>query len=184
MDAPRAPAAMTSLTRARLWLSYQRYALLVSIGSVGAVAAALATMPAAWWLWGPLVVLCLPAFALAHHINRGFRAKMVTTHRGLRQIRLGTFEPGSVQRLCGDPCSRLVASELVARHGQLSWSERRTLISKLTVLEQEASKTLLIMDRTNGKIYRWHDGEITSQTIGNETKPPVLTNRVISEEAE
>lgn len=156
---------MSPLTRLRLWISYQRYALLVSVGSLGATTLALTYAFDAWWLWVPLAVLCVPAFVLAHHIHRGMRGHMVTTRRALHKMRLGAFEPESVQPLCEAPCSRVVAYELLAQYG-MPRLQRRALVKKLTLLEEEASKSLIIVDRTNGKLYRYDGGKVSSEDLG------------------
>ena len=167
----RASIGVSSAQKARLWLSYQRYAILLGIGCPALVVVVAALWPAAWWLWGSLLLAAIPCVRAAETIRRKIRLKMVMTYRARRNMLRGTFDPRSVKDLCTDPCGKVVAREILTQSG-MRRAERRALIRRLTIEEREESKSLVIVDRTNHKIYTFEGGKLTQeQELGGPVEP-------------
>lgn len=128
--------------RIRLWLSYQRYALLMGglpLAIWGAIAFA---TPAPWWLWGPLALVALWFVGQAVPIYGRFPRKMRATLLADRRIATGRFHPRTIRRYCGDPCFRVVAREILRRAG-IPPDERRRLIEQYAEEEAERGHTLV-----------------------------------------
>lgn len=114
-----------ALEWARLWLSYQRYAIaLVGVPLAGALVVAW-MWPSAWWIWGGLTLASVPSTRWALEIGRRWPRKVRATWLADRRIAAGRFRPVMVRRWCGDPCSRVVAREILRRAGVAGVAGRR-----------------------------------------------------------
>lgn len=140
--------------RARLWLSYQRYAvLLVALAALVMAAAAWAawTGPrAGWWLLAPVpVYIAYKLLGFAREVHGRWPRKLRATLLASQRIAAGRFRPASVRAYCGDPCFRVVASEILRRSG-MTRAERGRLIRQFR--QQASEPTFLVMVNTNGAV--------------------------------
>lgn len=142
--------------RARLWLSYQRYALLGSTACVAMLGGV------AWlgsmWIWGWASVLI--AGPLGANIGRfsvevflAHPRKLRATWAHQRRIDGQRFSPTAIRSYCGDPCWRVVANEVLRRAG-LPAAERRTLIRRFTAELHDENNATVIVDHTTGMVRR------------------------------
>lgn len=143
--------------RVRLWLSYQRYALLMGGLPLGVWAAIALAAPGAWWAWGPLAFVALWFLRQAVDIYRRFPRKMRATLLADRRIATGRFRPRTIRRYCGDPCYRVVAREILRRAGTPP-AERRRLIETYAAEEAERGHTL-VFARPDGSVQIHVDGK-------------------------
>ena len=154
--------ALGRLARARLWLSYQRYGLLLCSSAVVPVTVAL-LWPWLYWVWAPLALLALPPMRFGVTVlgrwPRKLRATLVAEHR----IRRGRFRPESVRSYCGDPCFRLVAHEILTRAGMPA-AERRALVARLRAEHEASSRVLLLVDHATGTVFTVQDGRVESRS--------------------
>lgn len=159
---------MGAVERIRLWLSYQRFALLLGLLPSATVAAVAITWPAAWWAWIPLglVATHLLFFAVGvwGRLSKKFRATVVAD----RRIAAGRFRPESVRPYCGDPCFRVVAHELLRRAG-MPRPERRALVKRLAAEELERSKMLVLVNREDGVLFHIDGSTVTRHALIGET---------------
>lgn len=156
-DAAGATRRLGPIERARLWLSYQRYALLMAAVPSAVVGAVAWRWPSAWWAWGPLALFLPWFYRTALDIWRRFPRKMRATLLADLRIRAGRFEPRMVRRYCGDPCFRVVAVEILTRAGIPS-AERRRLIARFAEEEAERGHTL-VFARPDGSVQIHVDGK-------------------------
>jgi hypothetical protein len=149
------------LARARLWLSYQRYGLLLCGSAALPVTIAL-LWPWLFWVWAPLALVMWKPVAFGVTVlgrwPRKLRATLVAEHR----MRRGRFRPESVEAYCGDPCFRLVAHEILARAGMPA-AERRALVARLRAEHEKSSRVLLLVDHATGTVFTVQDGRVESR---------------------
>lgn len=156
-----------TVRRARLWLSYHRYALLLSAGSAASALFPLVVAPRTWWVWLPCLGLAIALGAFARDIfERGDR-KREATERLTARIEDKTFEPEAVRHLCGDPCSRVVANEVLARAG-IPRAERARLVRQYAIDERERGGMLVFADQANGVVFMVDGNTVRKMTIGGE----------------
>lgn len=156
-DAERRIGRIGLPERARLWLSYQRYALLMGGLPVLIWSAIVVAAPGAWWVWGPLALVMLWFLAQAVPIYRRFPRKMRATLLADSRIAAGRFHPRSIRRYCGDPCFKVVAHEILRRAG-VPADERRRLIAGFAEEEAERGHTL-VFARADGSVHIHVDGK-------------------------
>lgn len=138
----------------RLWLSYQRYGLLMASLSLAAMIAVVVCLPMRWWpAWIPVFALGLTLLAAAREILGRYPRKLRATFAAQRRIESGRFRPEFVRAYCGDPCFRVVAREILTR-AQIAPRERRALIERFTAALEEESKFVVLVDRTAGTVVR------------------------------
>ena len=147
-----------------LWLSYQRYALLLALGGVGLVSVPACLLPDWWWLWGLAALIAFPIVLFGGTVYRNYPRKIKATRRADERIRAGTFEPEFVQKFCGDPCSIVVANEILCM-ADIPKDERKALIKRFIKAEREQGKTLLLVDRNAGVIHTIQGGNIKTEKI-------------------
>lgn len=154
-----------AVERVRLWLSYQRYALLLGVVPPVVVAAVVYAGPHRWWLWAPLglVALKLMAFAVGIHgrLPRKFRATLLAD----RRIAAGRFRPESVARYSGDPCFRVVAYEILRRAG-MPRAERRDLVGRLAEEQAARDQTMVLVNREDGVLFHIDGSTVTRHALG------------------
>ena len=139
------------LARARLWLSYQRYGMLLCGGGVALPASVALAWPRLFWVWAPLALLMLKPIGFGVTVLRRWPKKLRATRIAAHRMRRGRFRPESVKSYCGDPCFRLVAHEILARAGMPA-AERRALVARLRA-EHESSQVLLLVDHATGTVF-------------------------------
>jgi hypothetical protein len=147
------------LARARLWLSYQRYGLLLCSSAL--VPATIALLwPRLVWVWLPLALLALAPVRFGVTVlgrwPRKLRATLVAEHR----IRAGRFRPESLTSYCGDPCFRLVAHEILKRAG-IAAAERRALVARLRAEHEASARVLVLVDHATGTVFTVQGGQVT-----------------------
>ena len=150
--------------RARLWLSYQRYGLLLVGGSAAAVAALVRVAPA--WLWIPVALAAIAPVAFGTRVLVRWPDKVRATRIADHRIAQGRFAPGQVRSYCGDPCFRVVAAEILARAG-IARAERRALIAHFRGEIEQRGGVLLLVDRAGGVVVTvGADGNIRRDALG------------------
>lgn len=142
-------------TRARLWLSYQRYGLLLVAAPVGAVAAAWVLAP--WWAAAVLAVGGLAPLGFGVEVLGRWPRKLRATRAALARIERGSFGPASVRPHCGDPCFRVVAAEILTRAG-LPRRERRRLIRTYAAQLRAEGDVRVYIDHTRGTVTTYGGG--------------------------
>ncbi len=149
----RAPRTLGPIERARLWVSYQRYAFLMAGVPLAATLAVAVRWPGAWWAWAPMVALTLKLWAFAATIWQRWPYKRVATLRFQRQIDAGRFTPDSLRSFCDDPCFRVVARE-VARRAGIRGAAQRALLRRLTAEQADRGRQLILVDRAQGVVFQ------------------------------
>lgn len=139
--------ALGKVARARLWLSYQRYALLLLGGPALAVALAAAYAP--WWvaLLAGVVGIVPARFGL--YVAGRWPRKLRATRVALARIDAGSFAPESVRGHCGDPCFRVVAREVLARAG-VPRPERAALVHRFADEVRRERSVVVLFDHVRG----------------------------------
>lgn len=133
----------------RLWLGYQRYALLLLALAAAVVAAIAWWAPAAWWLWLLAAVPVLKLLGFAREVYGRWPRKLRATALATRRIACGRFRPRSVRGYCGDPCFRVVAGEILRRAGV----ERRARRRLIRQFQQEAREpAFLVVVNADGAV--------------------------------
>ncbi len=150
-------ARLGPVERIRLWLSYQRYALLMGGLPVVIWSAIVWTWPDAWWAWAPLALVALWFVRQSVDIYGRFPRKMRATLLADHRIATGRFRPRSIRRYCGDPCFRVVAREILRRAG-IPPAERRRIIELYAEEEAERGHTL-VFARADGSVQIHVDGK-------------------------
>lgn len=139
--------------RVALWLSFQRYALLLGVLALAPLGLVWLTARDTWWAW----CLALPASArvgrfaldIARRWPRKLRALRVASWR----IAQGRFTPAEIRGHCADPCFRLVAREILRRAQVPARAARQLVRAHARELRAEASE-LVIVDHRHGQILR------------------------------
>ncbi len=146
--------------RVSLWLSYQRYGLLMAGASLIVLFLApvfsLWLWPTSWLLWLVTMMVCaavaLKLMGFAVYILGRWPQKLRATIIAQYRINTGRFSPDSLQNYCGDPCFRLVADEILQR-AAIPADERQRLIGELRTRHERASQTLLFVDRERDTVF-------------------------------
>lgn len=138
-----------AVERARLWLSYQRYAFLL-IGAPVAGVAGLAAVASAWW-WAPAAVIAIAPVRFGAIVWARWPRKLRATQVADARIRAGRFAPRTIRTYCGDPCYRVVAGELLRRAG-VPRRERRRIVSQYREELRRDRSTLVIVDHLAGTV--------------------------------
>lgn len=158
-DIPTAP--MGTGTRIRLWLIFNLY-LFVAAGLALALGGLAFFVPG--WLAVPMGLGVLPLGQLAWSIGAKHHKKLRAVGRAMTRIEHGTFEPGQVVRYCGDPCSRLVAHEILRRAGY-GRAERRRIVQEGTTANREADRQLVLVDRARGVLVEVNGARVETHQL-------------------
>ncbi|MEO6771763.1 MAG: hypothetical protein ABI467_01920 [Kofleriaceae bacterium] len=134
---------------ARLWLSYQRYVALLL--GVPALAIGLAIAFAPWWVVILAVGVGLVPGRFAIEVLGRWPRKLRATRVGLARIDAGAFTPASIRSYCGDPCFRVVATELLVRAG-IARADRRALVRRFSDELRDARGIVLLVDHVRGTV--------------------------------
>jgi hypothetical protein len=153
---PERPSPFSRRERARLWLSYQRYAML-GAGGVTAMLGGVAALGMAWtWGWAALIVagpLSLSLGRFSVEVLRAHPRKLRATWAHQRRIDGQRFSPAAIKTYCGDPCWRVVADEVLTRAG-IPAGSRRELIRQFRAELDDENNSTVIVDHTTGTIRR------------------------------
>jgi len=133
----------------RLWLSYQRYALLLVGAPAACVALAVTRLP--WWAAGLIAVAGLAPARFGVTVLARWPRKLRATRVGLARIAAGTFTPASIRSYCGDPCFRVVARELLAASG-VPGAERRAIVHRFTGELRAEGSVAMLVDHVRGTV--------------------------------
>lgn len=145
--------------RVRLWLSYQRYALLLSSVSLGMIAGVIALGSAWTWGWTALVIvvpLTINFGRFSVEVFGSHPRKLRATWAHQRRIDSQRFAPTAVRSYCGDPCWRVVADEVLTRAG-LPATERRALIREFRREVEDDAHATVVVDYRTGAVHRSSD---------------------------
>ena len=146
-----------ALEALRLFLSYQRYGLLLGAVALTPLVLVYALAPTLWWAWLLAALPCVWIGGFAITVLRRFPRKLRLTAIADRRIAQGRFSPRSVAGYCEDPCFRVVAHEVLRRAG-LPAAERRELVKQLTAQASANANGLVLFDHERGTVTRL-DGE-------------------------
>jgi len=154
-----------------LWLSFQRYAFLLTLLAVAPLIGLASFSITAWWAWilAALVGLRVGAYALA--IGRRGPAKLHALRVAQHRIERGSFTPERVRQHCSDPCFRVVARESLRRAG-LPSAERVRLVRMYAAQLREENSAVVVIDHRSGVVRRTVGGQTTTTTF---PPPPTPT---------
>ena len=153
-----------------LWLSFQRYALILAVVAAAPLALAWALAPDAWWAWSLAALVALRVGAVAVTVADRWPRKLRALRVAARRVELGRFTPTDVRRYCGDPCFRVVAREALRLAGVPATEARRLVRAYARELRSEASE-LVVIDHLGGQIRRVSGG--TSTILPLPPSPPM-----------
>lgn len=159
------------LELARLWLSYQRYALLLFAIALGPIAAVALWAPTRWYLWLVVVPVAARIAVFAVQVYRRWPRKLRATALATARIASGRFAPRSIRGYCGDPCFRVVAREILRRAG-LPRAQRRGLIEQFSREAREPA-FLIVVNPESGEPVQLL-GDALSESSLPETRQPSL----------
>ncbi len=151
--------------KARYFLSYNRYALLIVLVALGASAAAVRW--GAWYVWVPVCLASLRALVWAWRIARQFPRKLHITKKLLRAQREARFSPEDVVKYCADPCYRVVAREALAAAG-VPRAQRAGMVRDYTRRARELAHDFVIVDRERNRVLTFVDGVLTEKPLNPE----------------
>jgi signal transduction histidine kinase len=157
--------------RAWLWLSFQRYALLLAAAAVAPVAAVATLAADVWWAWAVALVVCLRLGAYALTIGRRWPAKIHALRVDLYRLERGRFSPERVRRRCGDPCFRVVARESLRRSG-VARRERGELVRSYAHALREERSAVVVFDLQRGELRRRIGDELHVEPLDRAPAPP------------
>lgn len=149
--------ALSLFQRARLFVSYQRYAFVLLALPAIAVTASIRTLP--WWAAVVIGVVAIVPVRFGVEVALKYSRKVRATRVGMARIESGAFSPASIKPHCGDPCFRVVADELLARSG-MARAERKRVISTYREQLRKEDSVLVMVDHVRGTVI----------TFGGETR--------------
>jgi hypothetical protein len=158
------------LAWARLWLSYQRYGLVLLGGALGLGALALC-LPV--WAAIPLGLLSLGPGGFGVVVLARWKRKVRATRLAERRIADGRFRVEQIRTMCGDPCFRVVARQVLARAGYAR-RERAAIVARLGAELARAQQTLLFVDHARGVVIEVADGRRTERPFHGRAAAPSL----------
>jgi hypothetical protein len=150
--APRpGPDEFDAKTRAWLWLSYQRYAFLLAAAGLGLPAGLYWLRPDLWLLWGASLLVTAWLATPIVHILAGFPKKLRATIVYTRRYRRNGFTPELMASLSEDPCSRLVAHEIMRRVG-VPRPQARAIIARFAKEAREVPEFAIYVNHAAGTV--------------------------------
>lgn len=133
----------------RLWLSYQRYGLLLVGAPPVAVAGAAWALPG--WVAALVALAAIPPVRFGVEVLGRWPRKLRATRLADARIRAGRFRPAQIKGHCGDPCFRVVAAEILARAG-VPRAERRAQIRTYAEQLRRERDVLVLVDHVRGTV--------------------------------
>jgi hypothetical protein len=134
-----------------LWLSYQRYALLLGALTLAIPLVIIVFAPTVWWLY---LLAAYPVIRLAMAtvgVHRRWPEKIRATRLADRRIASGQFTPKFVENYCEDPCFRVVARELLRRAGY-DRKQRRAIVREFARQAKANSDVVIMVDHQTGAV--------------------------------
>jgi hypothetical protein len=135
------------LERARLWLSYQRYAFVLVAAPVAGVA--LAATYARWWVAALVGLVGLVPARFGIEVFARWPRKLRATRIAIARVEAGTFTPASIKGYCGDPCFRVVADEVLAR-ADMPRRDRKLCIRRFSDELRRERSLVVVIDHVRG----------------------------------
>lgn len=128
-----------------LWLSYQRYSLILFawIFAWSAVVTYTAYTFSGWLMIAALPALWVARFAI--DIGLQYPRKRKLTQQAQAAIEDNTFHPDSLRNYCADPCYRVVANHILTL-ARYSPPERRAIITAHRNALQQARESVVVID--------------------------------------
>lgn len=153
MHAPSASSAdaFGLRTRAWLWLSYQRYAFVLLLPAIGLPLGLYLVFPDAWYAWVPALAVTAWLATPIVHILTGFGKKLRATIVYTRRYRRNGFSPELMRSLSEDPCSRVVALEVMQRAG-VPRAEARAVVARFAKEAREQPDYVVYVNRAAGTV--------------------------------
>lgn len=144
--------------RIRLYVSYQRYAILIFSIWWAVLAFILWYDPWAWYLWVPAVPALFWGQGFGREVASRWPRKLRLTEEAHAALEAGTFEVDSLQNYCGDPCFRVVAHEILSTAGY-DEAQRQALVQEMRSQIEAERETVYIFDHNQGVIYETRGAE-------------------------
>lgn len=148
----------------RLWLSFQRYALLLTLLALAPLLGLTTFGVVAWWAWALAALVSIRLAAYAYAIGRRGPAKIHAYRVALHRIERGSFSPERVRRHCADPCFRVVAHRSLRRAGVPADERRRLVRTYARELADEGS-ALVVIDHRRGEVRQTVGGQMTTTSF-------------------
>ncbi len=150
------------LQKTGYFLSYNRYAILITTLSVVLPGAALWFFP--WYVWIPVTLVALRSLLWAWQIARQYPKKLHITKKQLLALRNGSFQNEAIVRYCGDPCYRVVAHHVLAQ-ALVPASERRKLVRENIEKAQSLSHAMVFVDHEHKNVVTVINGVMTKKPL-------------------
>ncbi|MEZ4380433.1 MAG: hypothetical protein R3A79_03740 [Nannocystaceae bacterium] len=157
--------------RAWLWLSFQRYALLLAAAAPAPLAAVATLAADVWWAWALALLVSLRLGAFALTIGRRWPAKLHALRVDLYRMERRRFAADRVRARCGDPCFRVVARESLRRAG-LPRAERAALVRDYARALAEERSALVVFDVQRGEVRRQLGDELHVAPLYQQPRSP------------
>ena len=142
--------------RIRLWLSYQRYALMLTSFALACPLVTYVAFPALWAAWTSAALVGVFCLSGAIKIGWKFGHKLRVTAMLERRYKRNGFNAEQLRQYAEDPCYRVVSNE-VMRRVDVPAAERRRILKQF---KEEAG--VPVMFRPNpetGALERVHSGD-------------------------
>lgn len=137
-------------TRVWLWLSYQRYAFVLAVPAIG-LPLGLYLLFGVWYAWVPALVVTFWLATPIVHILAGFGKKLRATIVYTRRYRRNGFSPDLMRSLSEDPCSRLVAHEVMRRAG-VPRAEARAVVARFAKEARDEPDYVVFVNKAAGTV--------------------------------
>ena len=161
---------MVSTNKIYLWLSYQRYALLLFTVSATVAASVFAFELFSWLVLLPTVSFSLYLASVSLRIGGTIRKKLVLTRRTIQQIERGTFDPNDLAKYCTDPCWRVVVRHNLTLAG-LPLKRRLELVRQWTEIANERQRQLIFASPDGRVIHVYQDDRLDTTVINRDVDP-------------
>jgi hypothetical protein len=144
------------------FLRYQAYGLALVGGGLALAALALARLP--WWLGGLAALATLWPLGFGVEVLRRWPRKLRAARVAERRVASGRFRPAQVRSLCGDPCFRVVARDILTGAGVPRRQRRRIIAGYRAELARE-QRTAFVVDHARGVVVTIIDGRATETRL-------------------
>jgi hypothetical protein len=134
---------------ARLFVSYQRYGALLLVAPIAVVIAVARIAP--WWAALLVGLAGIAPVRFGVEVVARWPRKLRATRIAVARIAAGSFSAASVRPYCGDPCFRVVATEILARAG-MARHERKTLVRSFQEQLRQENSVRVLVDHVRGTV--------------------------------